>query len=345
MGDKKKQLTIKDIARMVGVSVATVSNALSGQRHVKEETKRKIFEVTEKYCYTPNIIARGLCKKKTGIIGIILPDINNPFYAEVVKGIDEEVKKRDYLTVVVSTYYDDEVEIAQLNKLGSMFVDGYIFVGGSCGFEKVISSVSNMGGFVLINRYCKNSSYSAVVIDSDKAMKEAVDYLSGKGHRSIGYLGWCMQKIIIPESKYRGYLKGLEDNSIKVDEGNVFVAREIVINQYGYGYDTMNSYTKNNRKPGFTALICQTDIIALGAMRALQNNGLKVPDDVSILGYGSLNAARFSNPAVSSIDLPKRRMGRAGAAVLFDSIDRGSNRKQTVYVKTRIIERESVKSI
>jgi len=345
MDDKKKQLTIKDIARMVGVSVATVSNALSGERHVKEETKKKIFEIADKYSYSPNIIARGLSKKKTGIIGIILPDINNPFYSEVVQGIDEEAKKRDYLTVVVSTYYDDDVEISQLKKLGSMFVDGYIFVGGSCSFEKVMSSVSSMGGFVLINRYCENDNHSAVVIDNNQAIKEAVDYLFKKWHRSIGYLGWCTQKIIVPESKYQGYLEGLKDNKIRVNNSIVFVAQKIIINQYRYGYDTMDDYVKSIKKPAFTALICQTDIIALGAMRALQNNGFKIPEDISIIGYGNISAARFSNPTISSISLPKRRMGKAGAAMLFDSIARDSSKNQTVYLKAKIVERESVRSL
>ena len=345
MEEKRKQLNIKDIAKIVGVSAATVSNALSGERHVKQETKEKVFKAVEKYSYTPNIIARGLSKKKTGIIGIILPDINNPFYTEVVKGIDEEAKKRDYLTVVVSTYYDDEVEIVQLRKLGSMFIDGYIFVGGSCGFEKVVSSIENLKRFVLINRYCKNGNFSAVVVDSARSIVKAVDYLYKMGHRSIGYLGWCSQKIIIPDKKHEGYLEGLKNNNIEVDPGIIFLAEKIILDQYKYGYGSMEEYTDRYKKPIFSALICQTDIIALGAMRAFQNKGLHVPKDVSILGYGNLHATRFSNPNITTINLPKRRMGRIGAAILFDSIQKGAGRRQKVYLNTKVVERESVKNI
>ncbi|MDZ7838882.1 MAG: LacI family DNA-binding transcriptional regulator [Actinomycetota bacterium] len=306
MDDKKTQLTIKDIAKMVGVSTATVSNALSGQRHVKEETKKKVFEIAEKYNYSPNIIARGLSKKKTGIIGIVLPDINNPFYSEVIQGIDEEAKKRGYLAVVVSTYYDDEVEIGQLKKLGSMFVDGYIFVGGSCGFKKVISSTWGLKNLVLINRYCGETSYPSVVINSDQAIRDAVNYLANKGHSLIGYLGWSAPNIVIPESKYSGYMGGLQQNGLKLDSNLVFLANQIIINQYSYGHDTVDSHIKNEGKPAFTALICQTDIMALGAMKAIQHNGLVIPDDVSIIGYGNISAARFANPAMSTVSLPKK---------------------------------------
>ncbi len=342
MAAQKKRLTIKDVAKIAGVSASTVSNALSGERHVNKETKKKIFDAVKKYRYTPNIIARGLSKKKTGIIGIIIPDINNPFYAEVVRGIDEEAKRRDYLPLVVSTYYDDDVEIAQINKLGSLFVDGYIFVGGTCGFERVLSSISYMGGFVLVNRYCRNGNFSSVIVDSEKAIKTGVDHLYTMGHRHIGYVGWRTGETIIPENKYRGYLRGLEENRMTGDRSIIFMAKKIITNQYSYGYNVMAQYLRGCKKPAFTALICQTDIIALGVMRALQDKGLSIPEDISILGYGNLDAAKFSNPAVSSIDIPKKRMGLAGAAILFDSISRLRPNNQRVYFKAKIIERESI---
>lgn len=345
MDYKNVHLTIKDIAKMAGVSTATVSNALSGQRHVKPETKNKIFEIAEKYNYSPNIMARGLSKRKTGIIGIVLPDINNPFYSEVVQGIDEEAKKRGYLAVVVSTYYDDEVEINQLKKLGSMFVDGYIFVGGSCGFERVLSAAWDLKNFVLVNRYCGDTKYSAVVVNSTQAVKEAVNYLVDRGHRSIAYLGWSAPKIIIPESKYSGYVEGLQENGLAEAPSYIFLANRIVINQYSYAHDILDKYIKKREKPAFTALICQTDIMALGAMKAVQENELVVPDDISIIGYGNVSAARFSNPAMSTISLPKKRMGKAGANILFNSIEKDNGKREVIYLKAQLIERESVSTL
>ncbi|MGM0368097.1 MAG: LacI family DNA-binding transcriptional regulator [Actinomycetota bacterium] len=345
MANKKKQLTIRDIAKLVGVSPSTVSNALSGERHVKEKTKQKIFKIVKKYSYEPNIIARSLSKKKTGIIGIILPDINNPFYSEVVKGIDEESKRQGYLTVVVNTYYDEKIEIGQLKKLGSMFVDGYIFVGGSCSFGKIReSSESYLENFVLVNRKCKGNDFPSVVIDSKRAIRGAIDYLVEKGHRKISYVGWSSGEIIIPESKYSGYLEGLSKNRIKLNKNMVFLADNIVLNQYKYSYDRITDYLKNE-KLGFTAILAQTDIMGLGAMRALQDKGFNVPNSVSVVGYGNIDTSRFSNPSMTSVNLPKRKMGKVGAKILFNAINRKSFKKEIVYLKTKIVERESTKKI
>ncbi len=345
MCNKNKQLTIRDIAKMVGVSPATVSNALSGERHVKKETKDKILKTVEKYKYKPNIIARSLSKKKTGIIGIILPDINNPFYSEVVKGIDEELQGHDYLTVVVNTYYNSEIEISQLKKLGAMFVDGYIFVGGSCEFEKIKTYFGDyLENFVLVNRKCKNRQFSSVIIDSKRAIEEAVNFLAENGHREISYIGWSSREIIIPESKYSGYIKGLDNHNLQLNEDFLFLADDIILNQYKYGYETIFNYLDNN-KLDFTAILAQTDIIGIGAMRAFQDQGYNVPDSVSVIGYGNISASKFSNPSMTTINLPKRRMGKIAAKVLFNSVNKKSSRKEVIYLKTKVVNRESIKKI
>ena len=174
-----------------------------------------------------------------------------------------------------------------------MFVDGYIFVGGSCRFNKIkASSRDYLKNFVLINRKCKDGNYSSVVIDSKKAIEDAIDYLVKKGHSKIGYVGWSSGKIIIPESKYSGYVGGLNKNNIKLNKNIVFLADNIVLNQYKYSYDAITDYL-NNKRIGFTAILAQTDIMGLGALRALQDKTYIVPESVSVILFIHVPLQRY----------------------------------------------------
>ncbi|MFO7928870.1 MAG: LacI family DNA-binding transcriptional regulator [Candidatus Humimicrobiaceae bacterium] len=334
----KKELSIKEIAKLAGVSKATVSNALSGKRHVKPSTKEKILNLVKKYNYRPSVIARGLCQKKTSMVGVIIADIYNPYYSEVIKGIEAEIKKNGYILIVGSTNYKIENEIKEFERLNSLCIDGFIFISSQNSQEKIEEINTRNVPIVFIDREIKN--YSSVLINNKKAMEKAVAFLRERGHKKIGYVG-CKGYAYNMNHRYKGYLSGLKKNNLNCDRNLIFLSEKMATNEFNIGYKLIDSYIKKNEKIEFTALLSQADIIAFGIIRALQDNGFNVPEDVSVVGFDNIHSSRFSNPRLTTVNQPKRKMGKIGARILLKELSNGKKVKDLVYLDTVVVERES----
>lgn len=343
--NKNSPVTIKDIARMAGVSITTVSHALSGERYVKEETRQKILKIIKDNNYKPNIIARSLSKKTTRILGVILPDINNYIYTKILKGIEEETAREDYILIISSTYFDDNVETNQIERLNTLFVDGLLFIGGTKDIKHIIKANVRDLPVVLVRRPVEDLRYPKILVDNKKAIIEAVNFLLDLGHEKIGYIGWVDDQDKISIDKYNGYIKGLENNKIRPDSKNIFLKKGIMQDSHKESYDMINNYLKTNNKIDMTALICKTDYIALGALDAFQRNNLVIPGDLSILGFGNLDISEHSNPKLSTISIPFEQMGNTAAKILIESITNKKVKKETILFDTTILQRKSTQKL
>jgi LacI family transcriptional regulator len=343
--NKNSPPTIKDVARIAEVSVTTVSHALSGERYVKEETKQKILKIIKDTKYRPNVIARSLSKKTTKTLGVILPDINNYIYTKILKGVEEETVKDDYILIISSTYFDDNVEINQIERLNALFVDGLLFIGGTKDIKHIIKANIRDLSVVLVYRLAEYSKYPKILVNNKKAMTEAVNFLADLGHEKIGYIGWLDDNNKTSIEKYDGYLKGLTNNKIKPNNKNILLKKEIMQDSHKESYKMITEYLKFSHNIDMTALICESDYIALGALEAFQANNLLIPRDLSILGFGNLDISEHSNPKLSTISIPYEQMGNAAARILIDSINKKKIKKETLFFDTDIIKRETIHKI
>jgi DNA-binding LacI/PurR family transcriptional regulator len=340
-----RKITIVDIAKSLGISPATVSNALTGERYVKKETIEKVKKLVEELDYRPNMIARALRSKKRNIIGLLTSNINNPFYAQVISGVEDVVSKQGYILVINSTRFDRDLEIKAVKQLTNLLVDGLIFLGGSCDLSHINEIIPVRTPVVLINRMVEDSRYTTITTDYKRAVKKLAAFLAGNGHERIGYVGWDTDPAIIPGEKYRGYIEGLEELGIKPGQDLVFLKNSIPIREYRE-YRTF-AHEIQHRVSGrkISALIAQSDPIALGLIKGFRESGLSIPEDLSITGIGNILQSQTSYPALTTIHVPKIRMGRFGAEKLLELISRGQNVKQTIYLKNTLINRGSVKDL
>lgn len=341
--DKKAPITIRDVAKLAGVSPTTISHALSGERYVKEETRQKILKIIKDNKYKPNIIARSLSKKTSKTIGVILPDINDAVYTKILKGIEDITTKDDYVLIINSTYFDNDIEVNQIERLNSLFVDGFLLIGGTKDIRHIIKANIRDLPIVLVNRWVKDAKYPKVLVDNRKAITEAVNYLVSLGHKKLGYLGWIDDSSINSVDKYEGFLEGLEKNKIKKDEKKIFLKKGVMKDGYREAYDMVNDYLGSGKKIDMSAVICKNDYIALGAMEAFKKNNIDIPDDLSIMGFGNFSLSEHSTPKLSTIDIPLEQMGNSAAEILLGSINKKKIRNETVLFDTVILQRESTR--
>ena len=340
-----RKITIVDIAKILGVSPATVSNALTGERYVKKETIEKVKKLVEELDYRPNMIARALRSKKRNIIGLLTSNINNPFYAQVISGVEDVVSRHGYILVINSTRFDRDLEIKAVKQLTNLLVDGLIFLGGSCDLSHIKEIIPVRTPVVLINRMVKDSRYTTITTDYKRAVKKMAALLAGNGHERIGYVGWDADSAIIPGEKYSGYIEGLEELGIRPGQELVFLKNSIPIREYREYRTFAHDIRHQVRARKISALIAQSDPIALGLIKGFMESGLSIPEDLSITGIGNILQSQTSYPALTTIHIPKIRMGRFGAEKLLELISRGQNVKQTIYLKNTLINRGSVRDL
>jgi len=341
----QKKITIIDIAKKLGISPATVSNALTGERYVKKETIEKVKKMVEELHYSPNIIARALRGKKRNIIGLLTSNINNPFNAEIISGVEDVLNKKDYILVLNSTRFDAEIEKKAVMQLNNLLVDGLVFVGGMSDFSHVELVIPQNTPVVLINRKITGSRFTDIAVDYKGAFRKIVEYLHESGHQRIGYVGWQKDSSIIPEEKLWGFTEGLDRVGISENKRNIFLKNNIPIREFREYREFAREIYPLIEQEGITSLVAQTDNIALGLISGLNTPKVRIPDDISIVGCGNIAMSGSSSPPITTVHLPKIRMGRFGAEVLLGLMSKGKNKKQTIYLKTTLIKRESVRDI
>lgn len=340
----KKNITIKDIARLAGTSPATVSNALSGERYVKAETRDKILKLVKEHNYVPNIFARSLTRKETGIIAVITPDINNSFYAEMISGIEEVARENDYVLMLSSTYYDDRSEYDNLRILSRYNVDGFVLLGGTSTMD-LRDTVVYKRPSVLVNRDVDDKKkFPQICIDYASLLRKSISHLIELGHKKIAYMGWVSDRASISKIKYTGLLEGLAENGLDKDP-NVYIKKNIILNEYTEAVEMVNANIDEIRKKKITAIIAQTDMMALGILKALKDLGMRIPEDMSVLGIGNIETSRYSNPPLSTVNIPKKRIGKLAADTLVSKLKNKSRKNETIYLSASIIDRGSIKKV
>lgn len=306
-------MNIKQIAKAAGVSVATVSRVLNHPENVAPKTRDKILQIMEEEEYKPNWFARGLNFNKTKTIGLVIPHILNSMYMEIAKGVEDVAQQKGYITFMCNVEKDTELEKNYIHQLLTRKVDGIILMFTSLDSD-YIKSIEKQGvPIVIIGEDKEAEGFNVVKVDCRKGTNNIVSQLIENGHESIGILYGND-----PETEslqmLDEYKNVLLKKGIKIEENFVKAVENTIEGGY-LGAKKMITEGAPN------AIFTTSDYIAYGAMDAIKDSNLKVPDDIAVAGFGNSRMSNLVEPKLTTVELPFHKMGVYGARLLFDLIE------------------------
>lgn len=330
-------VTIKDIAKLANVSHTTVSRALNNSPYINEETKVKIKALAKELNYVPNYSAKSLVLLKSYVIGVFFTSISegtsDTFFHEIVKGINKVIDKEYNLVIRGIDDYQNSHPIDNKN------FDGIIVVSQSKRDDKFIETILEKNiPTVVINRRIEKEGLVNIMSDDTKGVYDAVTYLIKNNHKKIALIEGNKE---FESSAYRkkGYLKALEDNNIEINEDYIISGRYELLS----GYENMKKLLKLDDKP--TAVFCSNDDIGVGAMKAIFDEGLSVPEDISIIGFDDSNFCNYVTPPLTSVRKDSQTMSEYGGKNLLNIIKNKEVDKEKVYIKSNLVIRKSVRKL
>lgn len=340
----KKKSNIIDVAKRAGVSQGTVSNYLNNSAPVNQNTAEKIARAIDELNYIPDGIARGLRSGKIKFIGIIIPELSDPYYPLIADGIAEIAYKNNYSIIIACNNYDEKQEKIHIQNLLSNNISGFIFCCGG-GDKNLIDLIKkNDIPVVAIDRKVENESIYSVEVDNFKSFYNATVYLIKNGHENIFYFSEPITTEILKD-RLKGYKEALTDNNIKFDEDKIIIDKSLQKDRPYGGYNLMDNLIKIKGINPPCGVVSTADAIAYGAIKAVIDNGYNIPGDVSFIGNNDSYLSKFVNPALTTIRQPAKDMGRAGMNIMIDLINGKSIINKRLILDTVIVMRESVKNI
>ena len=327
-------VTIYDVAREAGVSMATVSRVVNGNKNVKENTRKKVLEVIERLDYRPNAVARGLASKRTTTVGVVIPDITNTYFAALAKGIDDIAEMYKYNIVLANSDEDDEKEVAVVNTLFSKQVDGIIFMGYHL-TEKIRSEVSrSRTPLVLAGTVDVEHQLPSVNIDYKNATADAVRHLL-KRNKKIAFVSGPLVDDINGKIRLVGYKEALKEAGVNYSEGLVFESK--------YRYDDGYALAERLVSSKATAAIVTGDELAAGLLNGLADHGVSVPEDFEIITSDDSQIARYTRPNLTTIAQPLYDLGAISMRMLTKIMHKEELEEREVLLPHGLTERKSTR--
>lgn len=332
-------VTIYDVAREAGVSMATVSRVVNNNPNVKPQTRKKVFEAIERLGYRPNAVARGLASKKTTTVGVVIPDISNANFAEVARGIEDIANMYHYNIILCNADKKKEKEIRVINTLLEKQVDGLLFMGGTVTDEHIQAFQTAHVPIVLCGTTDEKEQMPAVDIDHEGAAFDAVKLLIEKGHRRIGMISGTLQDPNNGFARYQGYKKALEEAGIPFAEELVRIGNY----RYESGVEAMNYFLGLAERP--TAIFAATDEMAIGAIHAIQDEGKIVPDDISVISVDNSRMASMVRPLLTTVAQPMYDIGAVSMRLLTKLMNKENVAVAKIVLPHELIQRKSVAAV
>ncbi len=306
-------VTIYDIAKAAGVAKSTVANALSGKGTVSEATRQRVLQYAQEMGYRPNVLARSLYNHKTLTIALILPTITNPFYPEIIEAIEHTANERDYQTLFSSTHLNFEVARQQMERMMSRWVDGCIIMGCSMDIADVVQ-YSQQGLPIVLCDWQENEvpeGIPQVSVDFYRAGQLAAQHLLDLGHRRVAVISDEPQQTL----RVEGFVSILQAAGLTLPPA----MKEAGASTLESGYAAAKKILQQPERP--TAIFAATDWMAFGAIDAVLDAGLRVPEDVSIIGLDDIMLSAHLRPPLTTVAVPKIQLAREAINLLFKQID------------------------
>lgn len=333
--------TIKDVAKMAGVSISTVSRVVNDSKPVSPDARRRVLNAIEVLEYEPNEIARSLVTRRSNIIGVIVEDFGLSFVSQVLRGVEEVARMYDYDIIVSSTYGDAEIENRYMKVLLQKQVEGIVVITESSNEDRIQYLKELKIPVSYLNRYYRSDEISTITINNTDAMKKIVDYFVSMNHKKIAYIGLDKDLDVTVERFKRAGFKdamkeaGLEPKIISVTD-----------NSNEAFMDLSTQLIDAIKNEGITALSVFSDEAAIRVMNLLLDEGIKVPEDVSVTGMGDITMSDLYRPKLTTVKEPLYDYGAVSIRSIIKTI-KGEEKmpEDKVILPSHIVERESVKKL
>ncbi|MFC5650613.1 LacI family DNA-binding transcriptional regulator [Paenibacillus solisilvae] len=329
-----KATTIYDVAKEAGVSIATVSNAINGKGKLSNKKRDEIFKVMERLQYKPSVIASALMGKKTYTIGLLIPDVSNPFFSEIARSVEDLAHSEGYSVIVCSTDNKDDRVEKYIRLLEQKSVDG-ILIGTGVENADILRQLTEKSlSIVMIAREAVSLKVHSVLTDNFKGGALAAEHLLSKGHRRIAVLSENF-KVTSSFERVRGFRFALFEAGIALDEADIISCDSSIRD----GKRAAAALIRRENSP--SAIFCCNDLLAIGALQAAKETGVRVPEQLSIIGFDDTILSTVTNPALTTIAQPMDQMVKLAFDLLIRSLENTDEIKQRIVMQPELIVRES----
>ncbi|MFE4537581.1 LacI family DNA-binding transcriptional regulator [Streptomyces scopuliridis] len=333
--DTRGHVNITDVAREAGVSITTVSHVFSGRRHVAEKTREHVLNIVRELGYEPNQVARSLRTRRSHTLALIIPDITNPFYTSLARGLQDVGAAAGYQVIVCNTDGDPRSEQAALKQMITRRVDGIGFAGYFNHVRDVAPVLASGIPVVLVGVGTPGPGVDVLSTDDIAAGELATRHLLDRGHRRIGFITGP-EREGPPADRVAGYRKALSEAHVRFR--TIYVARTRFSRDGGA--EAMGRLLELSHPP--EAVICTNDMVAIGALDTARSHGLRVPDDVAVMGFDDIEAAALISPSLTTVSVRPREQGQGIGRLLLQRLeDPAAQPPQRVLYDPAVMARES----
>jgi len=329
-------VTLKDVARQAGVHPATASRALNPETRllVSEETAIRVLAAAADLGYRPNAVARSLRTRRSHTVGVLIPDLTNPLFPPMIRGLADRLELDGYVALIGNTDGDDARENRVFEQMRARHVDGYVLATAHLRNPLLDDAVRAGVPVVLMNRIADDYSFPSVTVDNERGVRMAVGHLTALGHRSIACVAGP-QDVSTGLSRYRGFLAAMAGARLEVPPGRVAFASAFSIEE-GYRC-TKEILTASG---GCTAIAAGNDMLAVGVYRALDEAGLNCPADMSVVGFNDMPFINMLRPPLTTVSFSHYQVGTEAAQLLIGRLN-GNDAVKVLYLAPELIVRDS----
>jgi LacI family transcriptional regulator, galactose operon repressor len=324
---------MSDVAKLAGVGTMTVSRVLSGSVKVSEETAKRVFDAVAQLNYRPNEVARALRDQRSHQIGVIVPNLVDPFFAVCAQTVSVVAKEHSYSVIIATADEDAEMEFQEASRMLRRQVEGFVIIPAASGVSRITGSEFNRTPIVTLDRPLENSSCDSVVVENRFGSQLGVNHLIQHGHTRIAFFGLSRNLYTI-KARYEGYRDAIKKANLKPEAyfGNGTLAEML---------PTMRSVLDQKNPP--TALFCSNNLITRNAIHALSHFKVRIPEQVALVGFDDFETANILNPPTTVVRQPITDMARMGANILFSRLLNGdlSERGKHIVLPVELVIRES----
>ena len=330
---------ISDVARKAGVSKATVSRVMNNTAVVNKNTRKLVLEAIESLHYTPSFIAKGMRKKKTSTFGVIIPDFRNPYYSELLKSIEHEARKNEYIALICTGEMNAEREREYIHYLLNRQVEGIVL----CCYVSIVENqsfikqIARKVPIIVMDQPSLGLPVSSAYSDGYKGFRNLLTYIIEKGHKRIGMIR-SLHKYPCSESRFLGYRDTLKKHGIKIDQDLI---EESEFTAAG-GYEAAKRMLSKS-KP--TAIVGVNDLLSIGALKYVQEKGFKVPGDIAIAGYDNIALSSLVSPQLTTVNIPVDQIAAEAITQLIRKIQNPRSRNKDIVIETQLVIRQSTEQV
>jgi LacI family transcriptional regulator len=333
----RKAVTVRDVARVASVHPGTVSRALNEETRalVNPDTARRVLAAADQLGYRPNRIARGLKTSRSHTIGVLIPDITNPLFPPILRGIEDRLAAAGYTSLIVNTDNDPSRERVYLDAMRSRQVDGVISATARLDRELLVELAAAGTPLVLVNRSVEDGSVAAVTVDDRRGIALAVEHVAGLGHEQVGHLAGP-QNLSTGHRRYLGFVDEMHNSGLEVPDEHVRFGASFTEDEGAAACAELL-----DAAPELTAIVAANDLLAIGCYDTLESRGLSCPDDISIVGFNDVRFIDRLRPPLTTVRIPQREIGKVAADLLLERLNDGAEIVVEILLEPTLIVRGS----